>query len=179
MHKKDLRGASTIFGVAESDLGEVRPGLTPTDLMAQGTARAPDDCGLRLSDVDGVFAATTQLNMPTLSLAEYLGICPKYLDSTQIGGSSFMAHVNHARAAIATGLCEVAVIAYGSTQRTHGRSTAAPQEISAYEAPYRARFPVAAYALAASRHMHKYGTTRSDLAAVAVLTRRAWRWGRG
>ena len=65
-----------IAGVAESDLGEVAPGLTPVDLMAQASLRALEDCGLTVADVDGLFAATTQLPMAPLNLGEYLGIAP-------------------------------------------------------------------------------------------------------
>ncbi len=166
-----LRGKIAIVGAAESDLGEVAPGLTPVDLMAQATHRALEDAGLQLSDIDGVFTATTQLPFPVLSLCEYLGISPRYVDGTNIGGSSFMSHLGHALAAIHSGMCSVALIAYGSNQRTVGRSQSAPQEISPYDAPYQPRFPLNAYALAAARHMHEFGTTREQLAEVAVAAR--------
>jgi acetyl-CoA acetyltransferase len=162
-----------IAGAAESDLGEVAPGLTPVDLMAQASQRALAECGLTTHDVDGLFAATTQLPMATLNVGEYLGIRPRYSDSTQVGGSSFVAHLQHAAAAIAAGLCDVALIAYGSTQRSVGRASASVQEVSPWEAPYRPLLPVTGYALAASRHMHEYGTTREQLAEVAVAAR-AW-----
>ena len=166
-----LRGKIAIVGAAESDLGEVAPGLTPVDLMAQATHGALEDAGLQLSDIDGVFTATTQLPFPALSLCEYLGISPRYVDGTNIGGSSFMSHLGHALAAIHSGMCSVALIAYGSNQRTVGRSQSAPQEISPYDAPYQPRFPLNAYALAAARHMHEFGTTREQLAEVAVAAR--------
>jgi acetyl-CoA acetyltransferase len=162
-----------IAGVAESDLGEVAPGLTPADLMAQASLRALEDCGLTAADVDGLFAASTQLPMPTLNLGEYLGIQPRWTDATNIGGSSFEAHVQHAALAIDAGLCDVALIAYGSTQRTVGRAKTANREISPYEEPYKPMLPIAGYALAASRHMHEFGTTREQLAEVAVAAR-AW-----
>jgi acetyl-CoA acetyltransferase len=168
-----VRGAFAIAGAAESDVGEVAAGLTPTDLMVQASLRALEDCGLGVADVDGLFAATTQLPMATLNLGEQLGVRPRYTDATQIGGSSPMAHVDHARAAIAAGLCDVALVAYGSTQRSVGRGTASVQEIDPYEAPYRPMLPVTAYALAASRHMHEFGTTPEQLAEVAVAAR-AW-----
>ena len=167
-----VRGSVAVVGVAESELGQVAPGTTPLDLMAQGVVRALADCGLQLSDVDGLFAASTQLRFTTMALAEYLGIVPRYQDSTQIGGSSFMSHVTHAMAAIEQGLCEVAVIAYGSTQRSLSRATASPREFNPYESPYRPMLPVSAYAMAASRHMHQYGTTIEQLAEVAVAARR-------
>jgi acetyl-CoA acetyltransferase len=93
-----------------------------------------------------------------------------------------MAHLAHARTAIDAGLCDVALVAYGSTQRSVGRSRASAQEIDPYEKPYDPMLPVAAYALAASRHMHAFGTTPEQLAWVAVSARqwaqhnpRAWK----
>ena len=165
------RGAAAIVGVAESDLGHVADGMSVFDLMAQGTKRALDDCGMRLRDVDGLFCATAQSRMSMLGLAEYLGLDPKYLGSTMVGGSSFEHHLAHAMGAIALGLCNVAVVAYGSTQRSVGRKLASAREPNPYETPFRPFMPSSAYALAASRHMHQFGTTREQLAAVAVAAR--------
>src|SRR6202521_4151163 len=165
------RGAAAIVGVAESDLGQVAEGLNPIDLMAQGIARALDDCGLGLRDIDGLLCAATQSRTSGLNLSEYLGISPAFIDTTILGGSSFMFHVGHALAAIQLGLCQVAVIAYGSTQRSVGRKQASVREINPYETPFKSFMPSSAYALAASRHMHQFGTTREQLAAVAVAAR--------
>ncbi|MDE2581575.1 MAG: thiolase [Rhodospirillales bacterium] len=166
------RGSAAIVGAAESDLGAVAALMSPIDLMAQGIRRALDDCGLALPDVDGLFCATTQARTSAMSLAEYLGLPHAYTDSTIVGGSSFEVHVGHAMAAIAAGLCSVAVIAYGSTQRTVGRKQASAREYNPYETPFRPFLPASAYALAASRHMHDFGTTREQLAEVAVAARR-------
>jgi acetyl-CoA acetyltransferase len=165
------RGGAAIVGAAESDIGQVGPGFNVIDLMAQGITRALDDCGLSLKDVDGLLCATAQSRTSGLNLAEYLGISPNFIDSTIIGGSSFMFHVGHALAAIQLGLCNVAVIAYGSTQRSIGRQQASVREINPYETPYRPFLPSTAYALAASRHMHQFGTTREQMAEVAVAAR--------
>jgi acetyl-CoA acetyltransferase len=166
------RGSVAIVGAAESDLGQVAPNTSPVDLMAQATLRALDDCGLKLSDVDGVLSAATQVRTAPMTLSEYLGIKPKFFDGTAIGGSSFMSHVAHAQLAIEHGICEVAVIAYGSTQRSVSRAAASPREPNPYENPYRPFMPSSAYAMAASRHMHQYGTTREQLAEVAVAARK-------
>jgi acetyl-CoA acetyltransferase len=165
------RGGAAIVGVAESDLGQVADGMSVFDLMAQGAKRALDDCGLSLKDVDGLFSATTQSRLSVLGLAEYLGIKPAFLGSTIVGGSSFEYHVAHAMGAIALGLCNVALIAYGSTQRSVGRKQASLREVNPYETPFKPFMPSSAYALAASRHMHEFGTTREQLAAVAVAAR--------
>ncbi|MFM9942585.1 MAG: acetyl-CoA acetyltransferase [Hyphomicrobiaceae bacterium] len=165
------RGGAAIVGVAESDLGQVADGLTPIDLMAQGITRALDDCGLKLQDIDGLFCATTQARTSALSLCETLGIDPPVIGSTIIGGSSFEYHVEQAMAAIQLGQCSVAAIAYGSTQRSVGRKQASVREINPYETPFKPFLPASAYAMAAARHMHQYGTTREQLAAVAVAAR--------
>ena len=94
------RASVAVVGVAESDLGQVAPDTTPLDLMAQGTFRALEDCGLKLSDIDGVFCAATQVRMGPMALAEYLGIKPKVFDGTQIGGSSFMSHVGDRKSVV-------------------------------------------------------------------------------
>jgi len=110
--------------------------------------------------------------MGPMALAEYLRLKPKYFDGTQIGGSSFMSHLAHAQGAIEAGLCEVALIAYGSTQRSVSRAAASPREYNYYETPYKPILPISAYAMAAARHMHQYGTTRENLAEVAVAARK-------
>jgi acetyl-CoA acetyltransferase len=165
------RGACAIVGAAESDIGQVADGMSPLDLMGQATARALDDAGLSLRDVDGVFATTSQSRMPTLALCEYLGIHPRYHDGTNIGGCSFMSMVAHAQAAIEAGLCNVALIAYGSTQRSLGRANVASPDANPYESPYRPLYTASSYALAASRHMYEFGTTREQLAHIAVSAR--------
>src|SRR5262245_41933418 len=165
------RASAAIVGVAESDLGQVADGMSVIDLMAQGSKRALEDCGLGLKDVDGLFCATAQSRLSVLGLAEYLAIDPPFLGSTIVGGSDLEYHVAHAMAAIEQGLCNVAVIAYGSTQRTVGRKQASQREINPYETPFKPFLPASAYALAAARHMHEFGTTREQLAAVAVAAR--------
>jgi acetyl-CoA acetyltransferase len=109
--------------------------------------------------------------MPTLSVGEYLGIRPRYSDATSMGGSSFVSHLFHAAVAIDAGLCEVALITYGSTQRSGGGRLVSGSEALPYEAPYKPRYPVSMYALAASRHMYQYGTTQEQLAEVALAAR--------
>lgn len=165
------RGSVAVVGVAESDLGQVAPNTSIVDLMAQATVRALDDCGLKLSDIDAVLGSASQSRYAAPALCEYLNIHPKFFDGTMIGGSSFMSHLAHAQMAIEAGRCEVALIAYGSTQRTVSRAAASPREYNPYESPYRPILPISAYAMAAARHMHQYGTTREQLAEVAVAAR--------
>jgi acetyl-CoA acetyltransferase len=160
--------------VAESDLG-VTPGKTVLQLQAQAARAALEEAGLGFADVDALFTAGNWAWSPPLLLAEYLGIRPGYLDGTNIGGSSFEAHVGHAVAGIEAGLFDVALVAYGSTQRSdRSRNRVPPTATLAeqFERPYGLPSPVGSYALAAMRHMHEYGTTREQLAEVAVATRK-------
>ena len=156
------RGGAAIVGAAESDIGQVGPGFNVIDLMAQGITRALDDCGLGLKDVDGLISSCTQSRTSPLNLAEYLGISPAYIDGTIIGGSSFMFHIQHAMAALQLGLCEVCVIAYGSTQRSIGRQNASVREINPYETPVP---PVPALDRLCARRLAPHARVRHDTRA--------------
>lgn len=177
-----IKNAAAIVGVGDIELeeGKVKDGLSVLQIQAIAAKRALDDAGLTKSDVDGLFVAGLWGvpgvgTFPSVVMGEYLGIEPNYTDSTQIGGSSFEAHIGHAAAAIQAGLCEVALILYGSTQKSErSRSLAGrpPTFTAQYETPFGLPSPAGAYAMAAHRHMHQYGTTNEDLAEIAVATRK-------
>lgn len=168
----NLRGKSAIVGTGHAGFGEAH-GFTAYDVMAQSAQAALKDAGLKLSDVDGLFCTMMEDSMPALMAAEYLGIQPRFLDGTMTGGSSFVNYLTSATMALEAGLCDVALIVYGSNQRTASGKLVTASRPPAYEAPYNPRYPISAYAMAAARHMHEYGTTREQLADVAVSAR-AW-----
>ncbi|HQS09331.1 MAG: thiolase [Rhizobiales bacterium 24-66-13] len=165
-----LRGSAAIVGTGLAGLGEA-PGRTHLELLAEATAKALDDAGLTLGDVDGLFTANLVNFFPSLTVGEYLGLRPKIAEATNLGGASFVDYAIKAAMAIQAGLCDVALICYGSNSRTGAGKHTSGAELPPHEAAYKPRFPVAAYALAAARHMHEYGTTREDLARVAVAAR--------
>ncbi|MBC7131977.1 MAG: thiolase [Roseovarius sp.] len=169
---RDLRGKSAIVGTGHAGFGEAH-GLTAYDIMAQAAQAALADAGLKLGDVDGLFCTMMEDSMPALMAAEYLGITPRFIDGTMTGGSSFVNYLTSATLALEAGLCDVALIVYGSNQRTASGKLVTASRPPAYEAPYNPRYPISAYAMAAARHMHVYGTTREQLADVAVAAR-AW-----
>jgi acetyl-CoA acetyltransferase len=150
---------------------------TALQLQAEAAREALEEAGLTGADVDGVFSAGPDDLQPSVQIAEYLGIVPRYSDSTNIGGASFLAHAGHAVVAIAEGECDVALITYGSTQRSlRSRSLGSSGAVAGprqFESIWGLPVPVGAYALAAARHQHEYGTTSEQLAEVAVATR-AW-----
>lgn len=175
---KALRGSAAIAGVATFGLGEA-PGFTDMELLARSARAAVADAGLKMSDIDGLCTASGGATMWAMPVVEYLGLNPRYIDSTMIGGSSFIAHLLPAMLALQAGLCNAVLVCYGSAQRTAAfgrREIVASRRFldpQPYEMPYEPMLPPSAYALAASRHMQQYGTTRRDLAEVAVAAR-AW-----
>ena len=162
-----------IVGAAESDeIGHV-PDKSALQHHSEAAYNALEDAGLKMSDVDGLFTA----GYSTLLTAEYMGIQPRYTDSTSVGGSSFVIHVAHAMAAIQAGYCEVALITHGQigySGRGQGGAPDLTQPSAQYEAPYGIMGAPISYALACSRYMHEYGEerTRQAMAEIAVSTRK-------
>lgn len=172
-----LSGRIAVAGVYEHP-SRWSPEATEHQIMAECARGALADCGLTLADVDGLLAAGMSMGpMGPVNLAEYLDIHPRYLDGTNIGGSSFVAHVAHAAAAIHAGLCEVALVLYGSTAASNamaigtGMGGASRNPDAAFVSPY-GMTTVGSYALVAQRHVHEYGTTPEQLAEIAVTMRR-------
>ena len=164
-----LRGKTAVVGLAESGCG-LASGWSAMEIMASAVHDALDDAGIKLKEVDGVFAATAFHSMAAMSLSEYLGVKPKFADGSQIGGSSFLSHILTAAMALDAGLINVAVVAYGSNQKSIGGFKTI-SEAMPYEAQYQPRMPVSAYALAAKRYMYEFGASREDLANVAIAAR--------
>ena len=171
-----MRAAAAIVGVADavSPTGELD--LEGRVLEATVVRDALADAGLMIGDVDGICYGGS-----APAIAEYLGIHPRFMDGTMTGGSSYELHVEHAAAAIASGLSDVVVGLYAATPRSdRARRTSGgrlgpppgPNPMFEWEMPYGLRMPLGAYALAASRHMAEYGTTPEQLAQIAVDTRR-------
>lgn len=173
-----LRGAAAITGIGHAGLGAA-PGFSEMEILAEAAANAVADAGLRMSDIDGLCTCSGSATMWAMPVAEYLGLRPSFVDSTMLGGSSFVAHLLPAIHALVSGECNAVLVCYGSTQRTSTVNRAAVGKMrqvldpQPYETPYQPMQPISAYALAAARHMHQYGTTREQLAEVAVAAR-AW-----
>ena len=175
---KALRGSAAIVGAATFGCGEA-PGHTDLELLAHAAHAAVADAGLTMADIDGIATASASAVMWPMPVIEYLGLNPRYIDGTMLGGSSFVGHLLPAMQALYFGQCQAVLVCYGSAQKSSSfgrreivglRPFLDPQP---YEHPYQPAMPVSAYALAAARHMAQYGTTREQLADVAVAAR-AW-----
>ncbi|WP_055480203.1 acetyl-CoA acetyltransferase [Sphaerimonospora mesophila] len=167
-----------VTGVAETPLGEVT-GQTELSMVALAAREALAEAGLGLKDVDGLFVNYLG-EQGSVQVGEYLGIQPRYADSTDLGGAAFAAFVHHAMLAVAAGRCEVALVAYASRQRSRrvrrlGETPDPYTLIGQFQAPHGLPRPIGHYALIAARHMHVYGTRPEHLAEVAVAARR---WAR-
>lgn len=153
------------------------PNKTMFQIMAESARGALADAGLTIKDVDGLCTTGVGMSwMGLLGFCDYLNLTPNYVDSTAIGGSSFVAHTAHAAAAIAAGLCETVLIVYGSTAASQrfaigtGGVAGGGEPCDQYELPF-GPTTVGSYAMIAQRHMHDYGTTPEQLAEVAVVAR--------
>lgn len=173
---------AVIVGVGDVPLqgGRVVGGGSVLQVQARAAKAALDDARIPMRDVDGLFVAGLwgvpgPGQLPSVTLGEYLGIHPRFADTTNIGGSAFEAHVAHAAIAIERGLCDVALIVYGSMQKSERSRTLGgrPAVLTMqFENVWGIPQPVGGYALAARRHMHEFGTTEEHLAEVAVATRK-------
>jgi acetyl-CoA acetyltransferase len=171
MNDNDLRAATAIVGVGLAGCGEAH-GRTDMEILAEAASNAIRDAGLKLGDIDGLATASSAF-LWGLGVSEYLGLRTRFVDTTMLGGSSFVAHLEHAAIALITGRCNAVLVCYGSTARTRPGPPPTQPGHYPYEHPYQPFSPPVAYALAAARHMHEYGTTREQLAEVAVAAR-AW-----
>ena len=164
-------GAACVVGVGESDEVGVLPHKTALQLHAEAARAALAEAGIEKGEVDGLFTA----GLTPSELGEYLGIAPRHSDGTHVGGASFVLHLGHAAVALASGRCRVALISHGQSGRSRVGAPMSPLygvNQAQFEAPFGLPAPVGAYALACARHMHQYGTTRRQLAEIAVATRR-------
>ncbi|MHA6730200.1 thiolase C-terminal domain-containing protein [Devosia sp. A369] len=172
-----LRNRAVIVGVGESDIGRL-PHMTGLGLNAQAARRAIADAGLKHTDIDGLLTAysfTEPYFMLGSVLAEYLGISPRYCASIVVGGATPTVMLHHAAQAVSSGAAEIVLVCAGENRATGMSRDDAVSALAAvghpyFEAPYGVGIP-SLYAMVANAYMHKYGTTREEMAAVAVNTR--------
>jgi acetyl-CoA acetyltransferase len=150
-------------------------------LTIDATINAIKDCGIDKKEIDGVASTLS----PAI-LAHYLGIVPRWIDGTSVGGTSFLIHVRHAAAAIASGLCNTVLVTFGQSGRSRvgevtGRvgdvtaMAAGRQDISypgQFESIYGTAGPTTLFGIGVLRYMKETGTTHEQLASVAVAQRK-------
>lgn len=171
-------GSAAVVGVHEDPIRRDAD-IHPREIEARAILAALADAGLTLADVDGLAVSASAAEpaeaagmSPVVDMAEYLGLAPRYLDSTDLGGAGPLAQVARAAAAIHAGEAEVVVVSYAANPFLNGLNPPPPELTGPmqFEAPY-GLTTVARYALAAQRHMAQFGTTPDQLAEIAVTCR--------
>ncbi|WP_341897235.1 thiolase domain-containing protein [Ferrovibrio terrae] len=156
--------------------------LSLAQLHAEVAKGALDDAGLSKDDVDGYFCAGDAPGLGPLSMADYMGLKLRHVDSTDTGGSSYLVHVSHAAQAIAAGKCNVALITLAGRPRSEGMATGTAPRVwnaAAPDVPFEHFYNptvVNMYAMCAMRHMHDYGTTAEQLAWIKVAASQHAQW---
>ncbi|MGE0625882.1 MAG: thiolase domain-containing protein [Pseudomonadales bacterium] len=167
---------AAIVGVHEYPLRDVEGRVSPLQIKAESAAAALADAGLTWSDVDAIYDAGEGGGMGGLTIAEYFGLKPNVIDTTNVGGSSYEYHAAHAKRDIAAGRARVALLTYGSTAHSNmARIGAGGRGGGVHPADNMEVFTgmtlIANYAMVARRHMSQYGTTSEQLAEISVATR--------
>ena len=160
-----------IVGAAETtELGKI-PGLSQIQLHADAALNTLADAGLKARDVDGVATAGES----PVNIAHYLGIAPRWVDGSSVGGCSFMLHVRHAAAAIEAGYADTILVTHGESGRSGvgrgGRGGGAGSLLAQFEGPYGSMGPTTMFTIGVLRYMKQYGMTHEQLAMVAVVQR--------
>jgi len=170
--------AAAIVGAAEAnEIGFLETPATALQLHIEAIKNLSEQTGVPISKIDGVFSTGW-----STELCEHLGITPKYIDTTAVGGCSFEMHVHHALAAIHAGIIEVALISHGENGHSarkiggggsgnYGRGAGALSPAVEMTMAYGLASAPSNYAHAMVRHMHRYGTRREDYAHIAKVTR--------
>jgi len=167
-----IRGKACIVGAFEHPTRKADD-KSVAQLHAESARGALRDAGLSRSDVDGYFCAGDAPGLGGISMADYMGLRVRHVDSTDTGGSSYLVHVAHAAQAIAAGKCNVALVTLGGRPRSEGSSGTQPRSYGAaapdgpFETPY-GLVTANGYAMVARRHMHEFGTTAEQLAWIKV-----------
>ena len=168
-----IKGKAYIAGAFEHPTRKADDKSVP-QLHAEVARGALEDAGLSKNDVDGYFCAGDAPGLGPLSMADYLGLKLRHVDTTDTGGSSYVVHVAHAAEAIALGKCKIALITLAGRPRSEGQATGTAPRVPAAampDAPFEFPFAPATanmYAMAAMRHMYEFGTTSAQLAWVKV-----------
>ena len=178
MDPKALSGRYAIAGVGEAGMGKAQPGDTALSLQCEAARQAILDAGLEARRRRRRVRALGRPRGRAAGDRVHGPVTPRYVDSTVVGGQSNLTHVAHAMAAMEAGLCDVALITYGSTQRLDrsrargGHAQDARLPAGQFVLPYGMLSPIGFYAMQAQLHMHRHGTRAQDLGEVALAARR-------
>lgn len=168
-----IHGQAYVVGAYEHPLRRA-PDHSVAQLHAEVARGALDDAGLSKDDIDGYFCSADAPGMGPTSMVEYLNLRPRHVDSTDIGGATYLSLVSHAAQAIAAGKCNIALITLAGRPHSEGVATGTQPKIRNPSQPdFQWEYPYGiananGYAMCAKRHMYEYGTTSEQLAWIKV-----------
>jgi acetyl-CoA acetyltransferase len=173
-------GSVAIVGASETAEVGVLPHCSALQLHVDAARRAMADAGVQPAEIDGFATASGQGEWLGLEVPQQLGIEPAWVDTTAVGGCSFMLHVRHAAAAIAAGAATTVLITHGESGRSRIGMSSPPVNMSSptgqFEAPYGAITAYSLLTVPALRFLHDRGMGAEDLAEV-VVAQRQWSAG--
>jgi len=176
-----IKGQGYIVGAFEHPTRKA-PDKSVAQMHAECAAGALADAGLTKDDIDGYFCAGDAAGMGPISVVDYMNLRLSYLDSTDVGGTSYIGAVGHATAAIMAGKCNIALITLSGRPRSEGVQTGTgqrPGNPQVADSPWETHFSPATtnvYGMVAARHMHEYGTTSEQLAWIKVAASHHAQW---
>jgi acetyl-CoA acetyltransferase len=145
---------------------------------AEALRNAMADAGLGSDEVNGMLSYHSNDSIPSIALAQDVGIRPDFYMDCSGGGSSTEALVGLAIGAIEAGMCHTVAIfrsMNGYSQARMGGTPTASRSGGAVVAGaglestvYGLSSPAQAFQFTFARHMHDYGTTSEQLAMVKV-----------
>ncbi|GLW63265.1 thiolase [Actinomadura rubrobrunea] len=170
---------AAIAGLGMTELGKVY-GRSPRRLAADAVRRAVADAGLSLADLDGLLVSHGTSGSPGVELAAALGLRDlRLLTQMNAFGATAGAMVAYAAMSVLSGAASTVACVFADAPLRPRRSAGSAYQRDAAEwygyggmtAALGFRSVNAFYALAARRHMLRYGTTSEQLGAIAVSTR--------
>src|SRR3954468_12085801 len=176
-----LLGRAAIVGLGITELGKVY-GRSASDFAADAGRRAVADAGLKVGDVDGLLISNGASGSIDLRLQRELGLRDlKVLSQVVSYGATATGMLQFAALAVASGMASTVLCVHGDSPLQPARSSGevykrAPSQPKGFGGLVMAagmRSPNTGYALAARRHMQRYGTTSEQFGAIAVA-QRAW-----
>jgi acetyl-CoA acetyltransferase len=160
-----------IAGVGATQQGKL-PGRSADDLVVWAVREALADAGIEKSQVDGLIIQQSFNNQGDVrTVGHRLGIEPSLAVNVSCQGEALMTGLM----LLATGLCEVVVLGYGTNQKTI-RNYFAPSAYHVggnFDAVYGLASPASTASFLFRRRMHEYGETEEQLGAIAVAESKA------
>ncbi|WP_217574428.1 thiolase family protein, partial [Streptomyces sp. GbtcB7] len=168
-----------IAGLGVTEMGKVY-GRTAARFAADAVRLAAADAGLALGDIDGLLVSAGVTRDVGLDLAKDLGLRDLGLLSEMNSyGSTAGAMVQYAAMAVRSGMADTVACVFGDAPLRPDRGSgaayrAATRRLNGWQGLMAATGLLSTnqlYAIAARRHMDRYGTTSEQLGVIAVAQR--------